>query len=69
MAEMNQEEQEQFDEELLLETLHNENMMGFREEFLHLHPYDQAKFFIKIDDDIRLKVYLYLSPKEVSDFF
>lgn len=69
MTEMNQEEQDQLNEELLLEALHDDNIMEFREEFLHLHPYDQARFYIKIEQDERLKIYRYLSPKEVSDFF
>ncbi|SET15855.1 magnesium transporter [Oceanobacillus limi] len=48
-------------------ALRNENMDEFREAFLELHPYDQADFFIEIDSEDRLKIYAYLSPKEISD--
>nr|WP_244852991.1 magnesium transporter [Bacillus sp. J14TS2] len=56
-------------EELLIQTAAEGNLESFREEFLNLHPYDQAQFFFKIDKETRLKMYYYLSPKEVADFF
>ena len=61
--------QENINEELLIQTANEGNLDSFREEFLDLHPYDQAQFFFKIDKEIRLKMYYYLSPKEVADFF
>ncbi|MFS0613716.1 magnesium transporter [Lederbergia ruris] len=61
--------QENINEELLIQTANEGNLESFREEFLNLHSYDQAQFFFKIDKETRLKMYYYLSPKEVADFF
>jgi magnesium transporter len=58
-----------YDEELLIRALQNEELELFRNEFLDLHPYDQAKFFSRIDDDLRNKLYNYLSPDEMADLF
>jgi magnesium transporter len=55
--------------ELLLQALLNDNMETFRQEFLDLHPYDQATFFSELDEEIRAKVYLYLSPEEMASLF
>ncbi|MCR2820977.1 magnesium transporter [Lederbergia panacisoli] len=59
----------QINEELLNQTIDEDNMLGFREEFMTLHPYDQAQFFFKLSPQERMKVYHYLSPKELADFF
>ncbi|GIN74106.1 magnesium transporter MgtE [Bacillus sp. J14TS2] len=66
---MENDTQENINEELLIQTAAEGNLESFREEFLNLHPYDQAQFFFKIDKETRLKMYYYLSPKEVADFF
>ena len=39
----------------------------FRAEFLELHPYDQAKFFMEQIEAGRRQIYSYLSPEEVSE--
>lgn len=39
----------------------------FREQFLEMHPYDQAIFFLEQRKEERLKIYNYLSPREMSD--
>ncbi|MFD2679723.1 magnesium transporter [Bacillus seohaeanensis] len=58
-----------YDEELLIRALQEEELELFRNEFLDLHPYDQARFFSRIDDDLRNKLYNYLSPDEMADLF
>ncbi len=51
-----------------LETsLENEQMEAFREEFLDMHPYEQAMFFTEQPKKTRLKIYAYLSPEELAD--
>src|SRR5699024_7978730 len=35
--------------------------------FVDMHPYDQAVFFKTITNKKRMKIYSYLSPKEMSD--
>ncbi|PLR97595.1 magnesium transporter [Bacillus sp. T33-2] len=60
---------QQIDTELLLESLEEEAIDQFREEFLELHPYDQATFFKDLDEDLRTRVYHYLSPEEMAGLF
>ncbi|WP_102692872.1 magnesium transporter [Rummeliibacillus pycnus] len=59
----------QFDEEHLRSLLQNSEMDIFREEYLALHPYDQAQFYEKVEPDIRQSIYQYLSPKEMAEVF
>src|SRR5699024_2447495 len=51
----------------LMKLLNEENVKAFREDFLDLLPYDQAVFFKEQTEQIRLKIYSYLSPREVSE--
>lgn len=46
----------------------NEQIEAFRDEFLDLHPYDQAVFFMEQPEEIRLRIYMYLSPQETAEF-
>lgn len=55
--------------ELLIDSLKNEDIEGFRAEFLELHPYDQASFFKELDEEHREKIYHYLSPEEMATLF
>ncbi|WP_394188728.1 magnesium transporter [Paenisporosarcina quisquiliarum] len=57
------------DDEKLLAILFNRDFDTFREEFLSLHPYDQAQFFEKIDPEMRQIIFEYLSPKEMAEIF
>lgn len=57
------------DWDLLRSALENEQIEQFREEFLELHPYDQATFFKELDEETRTKVYHYLSPEEMAELF
>jgi magnesium transporter len=59
----------QMDSEMLKQALLNDDMDKFREEFLELHPYEQATFFKELDEEIRTKVYHYLSPEEMASLF
>ncbi|MET0961001.1 MAG: magnesium transporter [Psychrobacillus psychrotolerans] len=61
--------QEPLEESILIEFLLNESMEEFREEFMQLHPYDQSIFFEKVEPDVRMKIYHYLSPKEIAELF
>lgn len=46
----------------------NEQIEAFRDDFLDLHPYDQAVFFMEQPEEIRLRIYMYLSPEETAAF-
>ncbi|MEC5423587.1 magnesium transporter [Virgibacillus sp. C22-A2] len=48
-------------------TLNEENIEGFRIEFLDMHPYDQAIFFKDQSKKTRLQIYAYLSPEEIAE--
>src|SRR5699024_5773452 len=65
MADMK--EQETVNHEKLLTLLQEEDTEGFRDEFLNLHPYEQAMFYREQREAERLRIYTYLSPKEMSD--
>lgn len=50
----------------LLVILQSENIIEFREHFLDMHPYDQALFFMEVEENDRMLIYSYLSPEEVA---
>ncbi|MCA1062072.1 magnesium transporter [Rossellomorea sp. AcN35-11] len=62
-------DKEMYDEDLLIRALEEEDLDVFRSEFVHLHSYDQAKFFSKIEEDLRNRLYHYLSPEEMAELF
>ncbi|TDL80623.1 magnesium transporter [Peribacillus frigoritolerans] len=53
----------------LVTALENEDFEGFRYMFLEQHPYDQAKIFVKLEQEERTKLYHYLSPEEMAALF
>ncbi|WP_456275845.1 magnesium transporter [Bacillus sp. AK128] len=53
-------------EEKLLHLLESEEILLFRQEFLELHPYDQAKFFEDQNRELRRRIYEYMSPEEMA---
>ncbi|WP_153732025.1 magnesium transporter [Sporosarcina obsidiansis] len=53
----------------LRESLSNEDIHSFRQEYLALHPYDRAIFYEKVDVKLRELMYFYLSPKELAEIF
>jgi magnesium transporter len=58
-----------FDEGKLINSLVNEDIRSFREEYLMIHPYDRAIFYEKIGQELRKLIYQYLSPKELAEIF
>ncbi|WP_409291837.1 magnesium transporter [Peribacillus sp. SCS-37] len=55
--------------DMLLDALNNEQIDSFREEFMEMHPYDQAKFFSQLEAETRSRMYNYLSPEEMAALF
>ncbi|NBK47629.1 magnesium transporter [Staphylococcus delphini] len=62
-------DEELFNKALLDDFIAKGDIDGFREEFLALHSYEQSEYFEVSDDDVRQKMYRFLSPEEVSEFF
>lgn len=62
-------DENEMDDEKLLAILISRDFDTFREEFLSLHPYDQAQFFEKIDPEMRQIIFEYLSPAEMAEIF
>ena len=62
-------DEEMFNKALLDDLIANGDIDGFREEFLALHSYEQSEYFEVSDDDVRQKMYRFLSPEEVAEFF
>ncbi|WP_415844075.1 magnesium transporter [Staphylococcus pasteuri] len=58
-----------YDKDLLDQLLQNEDIDAFREEFLSMHNYEQSEYFEDTDDENRQKIFQFLSPQEVADFF
>ncbi|MCK6204231.1 magnesium transporter [Bacillus infantis] len=69
MPDMQERPSEQYNRELLLQSLQNEDLDVFREEFLDLHPYDQASFFKELEEEARSVIYQFLSPEEMAGLF
>ncbi|MGX7195724.1 magnesium transporter [Enterococcus olivae] len=53
----------------LEEDLDKGNLQQFREDFLEMHIYEQGQFYQSLNKKQRLRVYSYLSPKELADMF
>ena len=53
----------------LEKDLNQGNLQDFRERFLEMHIYEQGQFYESLTENQRLRVYSYLSPKEVADMF
>lgn len=67
--EYNLEENEDMIVEVLMQALEDDDLFTFRQEFMQFHPYDQAKFFLRMEPDGRTRIYHYLSPDEMADLF
>ncbi|MFZ3577928.1 magnesium transporter [Virgibacillus sp. DJP39] len=52
---------------MLTILLEKESISEFRNEFIEMHPYDQAQFFLEQEEEARLLIYRYLSPEEISE--
>ncbi len=57
------------DEEKLINSLEQQDIKTFRDEYLMLHPYDRAVFYEKVTEDNRKMMYFFLSPKELAEIF
>ncbi|MCM3743803.1 magnesium transporter [Sporosarcina luteola] len=57
------------DEEKLINSLEQQDIKTFRDEYLMLHPYDRAVFYEKVDPGQRKTIYFFLSPKELAEIF
>lgn len=57
------------DEEKLTRALEEKDIATFRQEYITLHPYDQAVYYEKVGVDLRKIMYYYLSPKELAEIF
>lgn len=55
--------------EALLTQLRENDIDGFREDFLDLHTYEQSEFYSDLEEADRALLYEVLSPEEVSMFF
>ena len=69
MAEQLEKETTNIDAELLMSSLKDDKIDQFRNEFMDLHPYDQAQFFSKLDKEYRKRIYHYLSPEDMAELF
>ena len=58
-----------YDKELFDRLLDQNDIDEFRKEFLELHNYEQSEYFEDTDDGNRQKIFEFLSPKEVANFF
>ena len=57
------------DEEKLINSLEQQDIKSFRDEYLMLHPYDRAVFYEKVGPEHRKMMYFFLSPKELAEIF
>ncbi|HDF3197094.1 TPA: magnesium transporter [Staphylococcus aureus] len=62
-------QEELYDQTLLDQYLENDDVDQFRDEFLALHTYEQSEYFEDTTDENRQKIFQYLSPEEVANFF
>lgn len=53
----------------VVEAIKRNDTDAFRKEFLEVHPYDQAKFFVSQEKDVRIQIYSYLAPSEMAELF
>lgn len=58
-----------YDKDLLDQLLQDGDIDAFREEFLSMHNYEQSEYFEDTDEENRQKIFEFLSPSEVADFF
>lgn len=58
-----------YDKDLLDQLLQDDDIDAFREEFLSMHNYEQSEYFEDTDEENRQKIFEFLSPSEVADFF
>ena len=62
-------QEELYNKDLLDQELENNNIDKFREEFLSMHTYEQSEYFEDTTEENRQKIFHFLSPDEVANFF
>lgn len=62
-------QEEVYNQALLDRQLAEDNLDDFREEFLSMHHYEQSEYFEDTTDENRQKIFQFLSPTEVANFF
>lgn len=53
----------------LVKAVASDNIEEFLPLFRELHPYDQAQFFFSQQQDLRMKMYTFVSPEEMAELF
>ncbi|MCG7331798.1 magnesium transporter [Salinicoccus roseus] len=69
MADMMEKTEMELEYETLLARLREGEMDAFREAFFDLHTYEQSEFYLELEEEDRQKMYHFLSPEEVAEFF
>ena len=69
MPELDEVIQTEISHEALRSMLKNDNIDGFRKGFEALHNYEQSELFMELDDTELNRLYQFLSPREVAEFF
>ncbi len=54
---------------ILINAIQKNDIDAFREEFLEVHPYEQAKFYVSQEQEVRQQISSYLSPSEMAELF
>lgn len=60
---------EVYNQNLLDDLLKQDDIDRFREEFLAMHEYEQSEYFEDTSNENRQKIFEFLSPQEVGEFF
>ncbi|WP_017754655.1 magnesium transporter [Calidifontibacillus oryziterrae] len=68
MSDLKKRMDEQF-EAFVFDAIQKKDIDLFRQEFLEFHPYDQAKFYVKQEKDVRILINSYLTPAEMAELF
>ncbi|GAB3063196.1 magnesium transporter [Salinicoccus sesuvii] len=69
MAEIVEKTEIELEYESLLVHLREDHIDTFRDVFFDLHNYEQSEFYLGLEETDRQKVYQFLSPEEVAEFF
>ncbi|SFK81895.1 magnesium transporter [Salinicoccus halodurans] len=69
MPDISEKQDKMMSYETLRSMLKDDNIDDFRRDFLELHTYEQSEFFLELDEAMRTRLYHFLDPEEVSDFF
>lgn len=69
VPELDEAVQTEISHEALRSMLKDDNIDGFRRHFKELHNYEQSELFMELDDTELNRLYQFLSPEEVAEFF